>query len=816
MAAAETPAERVCAALRTAGHEPHRRGAGWSCTCPAHDDRNPSLSVATGRDGRALLCCHAGCEAVDVLAAIGLGLNDLFAEGGRHSGLDCGRTRSPRAGKMPTTGAPSFATACEAVANLERSRGRRSAVWTYHDVAGEPCGLVVRWDRDGGGKDIRPVARVDGRWRSGAIPEPRPLYGLATLIASAPGSVVVVAEGEKAADAARSCGLVATTSAGGSKAAAKSDWNPLSDRQVWILPDHDEAGEAYAAEVARQANGVGARSVRVLRLADRWGLRAGDDLADVLAIAEGDADGVRATIEELAAAEVEEPESVGPPLDRFESFPLDVLPEPMQSYVRQSSAAIGCDPTFVALPLMSGIAAAIGNARRLEIKPEWSEPAIVWTAVVAESGTAKSPAMELALRPLRRLQDRAFAEHTAKLTEWEAAYARWEVANAVWKRSAAAAVNAGGDAGDPPAEPTRPACGRMIAGDVTTEAIVRLLQENPRGILIAHDELSAWLGSFDRYSGGKGGGDSGRWLELFGGRALVVDRKGSGTEYVPRACVSITGGIQPGILAQAVGREHRESGLLARLLVAKPPRRPKRWSDATVDTAVADAMQRIFERLLGLMPEEVGDEWEPLLVRLTPAARTTLVRFVNEHGELTASLTGDEAAASAKLEGYAARFALLFHLVRVANLDAAHGPDLADEASVEAGIRLARWFGREALRVYAALDGDEDELERGRLLEWVEGRGGAATVRDLATSGPRRFRGRRDKAEAVLADLVEAGLGRWVTEAPGPRGGRPSRRFCLTHVGHGGGIETPADAPAMGGFDSASSTASLTEPRIMP
>ena len=45
-----------------------RNGSGWLCRCPAHDDRSPSLSVGTGRDGRLLVYCHAGCEPTDVLA----------------------------------------------------------------------------------------------------------------------------------------------------------------------------------------------------------------------------------------------------------------------------------------------------------------------------------------------------------------------------------------------------------------------------------------------------------------------------------------------------------------------------------------------------------------------------------------------------------------------------------------------------------------------------------------------------------------------------------------------------------------------------
>ena len=54
----------------------------WSASCPGplhnHGDRSPSLSIATGDDGRALLRCFTGCEVSAIVAAIGLELSDLF------------------------------------------------------------------------------------------------------------------------------------------------------------------------------------------------------------------------------------------------------------------------------------------------------------------------------------------------------------------------------------------------------------------------------------------------------------------------------------------------------------------------------------------------------------------------------------------------------------------------------------------------------------------------------------------------------------------------------------------------------------------
>ena len=52
----------------------------WTARCPAHDDRQNSLSVSEGDDGRVLLHCHAGCGVEKIAGALGLSVKDLFAE----------------------------------------------------------------------------------------------------------------------------------------------------------------------------------------------------------------------------------------------------------------------------------------------------------------------------------------------------------------------------------------------------------------------------------------------------------------------------------------------------------------------------------------------------------------------------------------------------------------------------------------------------------------------------------------------------------------------------------------------------------------
>jgi hypothetical protein len=88
------PLRTVIDALERHGCEP--RGPEYRCTarCPAHEDRDPSLSVAEGVDGRALVYCHAGCPPERVVAALGLSWSDLFPPGHRS------------ARRLPGVGAP--------------------------------------------------------------------------------------------------------------------------------------------------------------------------------------------------------------------------------------------------------------------------------------------------------------------------------------------------------------------------------------------------------------------------------------------------------------------------------------------------------------------------------------------------------------------------------------------------------------------------------------------------------------------------------------------------------------------------------------
>ena len=472
-------------------------------------------------------------------------------------------------------------------------------------------------------------------------------------------------------------------------------------------------------------------------------------------------------------------------------LPTELLPSPAREFVEAGAKALGCDPAYVALPLLAALASAVGNTRRIKIKVSWCEPCVLWMVIIGESGTLKSPALDLALEYLRRRQTAEYHDYIDALGEYEQSMQIYDADLAMWKKKKTNVRQS------PPEKPEPPIWRQRLAEDITVEAIAVLLQDQPRGVLLARDELAGWINSFDAYKSARGANVS-HWLSMHRAGSVLVNRKtGKKLIRAPRAAVSVCGGVQPITLAAALaGRysatgpeqmdkppsEHFANGFAARLLFASPPRVPKRWTDDDLDAAERTSMQQLFDDLFSLeAPVDENGDLVPVDLPMTPDAKRLWVSFYNAHAKEQTDLEGDLAAAWSKGEGYAPRFALLFELIVNPNSEA------IGLASMEAGIELARWFMDEAARVYADLGGGFDDpdaretRELERLVEWIRSRGGVITVRDL-TRGPRQFRGEVDEAERTLGQLVEMGVGKWVHAGSDEKGGRPTRWFALADM----------------------------------
>jgi len=474
------------------------------------------------------------------------------------------------------------------------------------------------------------------------------------------------------------------------------------------------------------------------------------------------------------SAKVTAPKYVRP----YVPFPVKLLPEPLCSYVQAAADAIPCDTGYIAPHVLAACAGCIGLSRVIRLKGgkrrNWSEPPIIWSAVVAYSGTCKSPAFDVAIDDVQSIETELNEEHALAEEQY---------------RRELKAYKADGGEGE---EPKPPIERRIRIQDTTIEAMAITLINN-RKLVLARDELRAWVEGFRAYKGKSGGNDMPKWLEIHRGNPISVDRKTGDHKKVrvSRAAVSVCGTIQPKIVAKAFDSEAFDAGCVARILLTMPPRQPKVWSDTEVAEVIAEQYHSLVRKLYALEPDTSGDRPYPHALRLSPEALSRWKRFVNQWGAKTFASAEQDASAFSKLEGYAARFALIFHIIRHIHDDKS---DLVpvELNDLERGIALAHWFADEAERVYATLRDPDNHLRE--LAEWVARRKDrCCTPRELHRCRPRVY-SRSEHAEHALQELVDAGYGLWDEKSPGTQG-RPSRTFRLHPPGEESADETDETSP---------------------
>lgn len=375
----------------------------------------------------------------------------------------------------------------------------------------------------------------------------------------------------------------------------------------------------------------------------------------------------------------------------YKPFPVAALPTPIRVFVEAASLAMNADPVFFILPMLAVCGSCIGTTRRLSVKKKWLEYPVLWTVTIAESGSMKTPTMNLVMEPLYRIHGERHKEFASIREEWEQTHELYEKARKKSEKDPTTKP------GSPPKEPVME---RLFVSDVTIEALAPILQQSPRGVLLCRDELSAWLSGFERYSSSS---DLPSWLSLYNAQALTVDRRSSGHLYVPRAAVSITGSIQPAVFQRALTKEHIEAGLGARLVCAMPPRVVKEWTENELPPEAERAWTHLVEDLLELKHQEVAGEPEPQTLILSPEAKRIWVAFFNELALEQNQSQGERAAVLAKLEALVARLALVFAIVERVSLKV---DDLApvDQIAMESAIEVARWVLAERDRIGSILE----------------------------------------------------------------------------------------------------------------
>ena len=378
-------------------------------------------------------------------------------------------------------------------------------------------------------------------------------------------------------------------------------------------------------------------------------------------------------------------------------FPTEVLPIHLRTFVEEAAASIGCPPEFVGVPMLATLGAAIGNSRVLEVKTHYTESAALYTAIIGDPGSSKSPALNAATVPALRKQEELGREYNEAFAEYNR------------ERN-----QAGAEGLDPPVEPFYR---RTMVQNTTVEALTERLRENPRGLLSNNDELSGWLRGMDQYKSGKGS-DRQFWLSTWSNSPVFVDRKGRKDPLmISRSFVGIAGGIQPGILSEV--RNEREDGLMDRFLFAYPAPRPTRWSDSEISEETMAAYQGIYEELYGLgMDTDENGVSSPRRATFMPQAKQA---FVEAHDSLCEEIEQPDFPQHlkgpwSKMRAYLARISLIICLARTAQLrDAKIGAFyeiMKEEATiqvrdVEAAIALVEYFKAHARKVYGKLHNNQ-------------------------------------------------------------------------------------------------------------
>lgn len=202
------------------------------------------------------------------------------------------------------------------------------------------------------------------------------------------------------------------------------------------------------------------------------------------------------------------------------AFPAETLPPILSAFVDYQAAALGADPNGVTMAMLTGLSGALDQrfSMRMRRHSDWYEPPRLWTALIGESASKKTPIISAVVGPLTKIERQVFADYSRDLGRWEAA-----------------------EKDDRAAKPPPPT--QYILNDTTVEAAGRILAEQQRGVMMVSDELSGFVGSLDRY-GNSDASDRAFWAKSHTRASHSIVRVG-GRVWIENLCVAFLGGIQP-------------------------------------------------------------------------------------------------------------------------------------------------------------------------------------------------------------------------------------------------------------------------------
>jgi uncharacterized protein DUF3987/DNA primase RepB-like protein len=437
---------------------------------------------------------------------------------------------------------------------------------------------------------------------------------------------------------------------------------------------------------------------------------------DALAWGPANAAAARASaipVEPASWPEIQPLPNVLAPVDAFDS---ELLPDCLRAWVDDISERVQCPPDFVGVAAVTALAAVLGRkvAIRPQARTDWTEVANQWALVIGRPGVLKSPAIEQAMSPLRRLEavarERYKEEKKAFRVDVVAAKLRAKAneqdAEKAIKKDRHADVSGflGDDDGTEP-----PTCHRYATSDPSVEALAELVRMNPNGVLVHRDEMVSLLRDLDREERAAA---RGFYLTGWNGNtSYTVDRIERGADlHIPAVCLSLLGGTQPARIASyvhvAIRGGSSDDGLIQRFGLMVWPDLSGEWRnvDRWPETQAKQAASEAFRRLDELDPKSIGASQdndlngEPCGVPFLRFGEEALEIFVEWRTELERRLRSGELHPA--LESHLAKYRKLIPSLAVLFHIADGGSGAVTDASLVRALAWAPYLESHARRIY--------------------------------------------------------------------------------------------------------------------
>lgn len=422
------------------------------------------------------------------------------------------------------------------------------------------------------------------------------------------------------------------------------------------------------------------------------------------------------------------------------TLPVDCLPPILHRWVQSEARRKGAAESFAALAAVTAASVAVGASLRIQPRArdtDFTQPASLWAAIVAEPGRGKSPVISAAEKPLRELDAEWYAAGKGKHDRWSAAM------QAHRKKPK--------ENPDPGPEPV---IRRIVVDDITLEQQVRVHAQNPRGLMRSPDELLGFFGSLGQYKKGAEG-DRSQALRLFEGRPITVDRVGSGSVRADQALMGVIAGTQPQKLGE-IARNLGADGMLQRFLFVIDDGAEREAIDEEPDAEALAAYRRALRRLAAIeLPH-------PMPLKMVPDAQRIFQEASASIGRLR-HVPASSVAWRGHLDKWGLflpRIVLTFHALRYGfALEDVVFPAEIDAATVWRAVNFARFLLRHSLRLYQTFFAPDPAAAEARAIA-----GYLLTKPDRETVTPRNIsdarkdlRSDRRKLFAAMAELEEAG-----------------------------------------------------------